>query len=52
VFDELIYEEDNPKRPVGFGFNVDRSDVFGINGVLSKRDYTFPNNNIKLKHVK
>ena len=29
VFDELMYEEDNPKRPLGFGFNVDRSDAFG-----------------------
>ncbi|KAJ8422324.1 hypothetical protein Cgig2_011616 [Carnegiea gigantea] len=37
VFDELIYEEENPKQPIGFGFNVDRSDVFGVNSVLRKR---------------
>ena len=47
-----MYEEDNPKRHVGFGFNVDRSDVFGVNSVLRKRDYTFRDNDIELKHVK
>ena len=52
VFDELMYEEDNPKRPVGFRFNVDQSDMFDVNGVLRKRGYTFPDNNIKLKRVK
>jgi len=52
VFDELMYEEDNPKRPVGFGFNVDRSDVFGVNGVLRKRGCTFHDNDIELKRVK
>ena len=52
VFDELMYEEDNPKRHVGFRFNVDQSDMFDVNGVLRKRGYTFPDNNIKLKRVK
>jgi len=51
VFDELTYEE-NPKRHVGFGFNVDRSDVFVVNGVLRKKGYTFPDNDIELKRVK
>ncbi|KAJ8433710.1 hypothetical protein Cgig2_019819 [Carnegiea gigantea] len=52
VFDELMYEEENPKRPIGFGFNVDRSDVFGVNSILRKRDYIFPDNNMELKRVK
>ncbi|KAJ8425463.1 hypothetical protein Cgig2_018861 [Carnegiea gigantea] len=52
VFDELMYEEENPKRPIGFGFNVDRNDVFGVNSILRKRGYIFPDNNMELKHVK
>ncbi|KAJ8446006.1 hypothetical protein Cgig2_012350 [Carnegiea gigantea] len=52
VFDELMYEEQNPKRLIGFGFNLDRSDVFGVNVVLRKRGYTFPNNNMEFKRVK
>ena len=52
VFDELMYEEENPKRPIGFGFNVNRSDVFGVNVVLRKTGYTFPDNNMELKRVK
>ncbi|KAJ8448420.1 hypothetical protein Cgig2_022048 [Carnegiea gigantea] len=52
VFDELMYEEENPKRPIGFGFNVDRNDVFGVNSILRKRGYIFPNNNMELKRVK
>ncbi|KAJ8421875.1 hypothetical protein Cgig2_032131 [Carnegiea gigantea] len=52
VFDELKYEEKNPKRPIDFGFNVDRSDIFGVNVVLRKRGYSFPNNNMELKRVK
>ncbi|KAJ8434075.1 hypothetical protein Cgig2_007590 [Carnegiea gigantea] len=52
VFDELLYEEENTKRPIGFHFNVDRSDVFGVNVVLRKRGYNFPDNNMKLKRVK
>ncbi|KAJ8437414.1 hypothetical protein Cgig2_008767 [Carnegiea gigantea] len=52
VFDELMYEEENPKRPISFGFNVDRSDVFGVNSVLRKRGYVFPDNNMELKRVK
>ncbi|KAJ8427393.1 hypothetical protein Cgig2_008809 [Carnegiea gigantea] len=52
VFDELMYEEENLKRPIGFGFNVDRSDVFSVNSVLRKRGYIFPDNNVELKRVK
>ncbi|KAJ8439473.1 hypothetical protein Cgig2_008504 [Carnegiea gigantea] len=52
VFDELMYEEENPKRPIGFGFNVDRNDVFGVNSILRKRGYIFPDNNMELKRVK
>ncbi|KAJ8422273.1 hypothetical protein Cgig2_014419 [Carnegiea gigantea] len=52
VFDELMCEEENPKRPIGFGFNVDRSHVFGVNSILRKRGYIFPNNNMELKRVK
>ncbi|KAJ8424751.1 hypothetical protein Cgig2_003010 [Carnegiea gigantea] len=52
VFDELMYEEENPKRSIGFGFNVDQSDVFGVNSILRKRGYIFPNNNMELKRVK
>ncbi|KAJ8435335.1 hypothetical protein Cgig2_024322 [Carnegiea gigantea] len=52
VFDELMYEEENPKRPIGFGFNVDRNDVFGVNSILRKRVYIFPDNNMELKRVK
>ena len=52
MYDELTYEEENPKRPIGFGFNVDRSDVFGVNVVLRERGYTFPDNNMELKRVK
>ena len=52
VFDELMCEEENPKPPIGFGFNVDRSDVFGVNSILRKRGYIFPDNNMELKRVK
>ncbi|KAJ8428276.1 hypothetical protein Cgig2_034090 [Carnegiea gigantea] len=53
VFDELImYEEQNPKRPINLCFNVDQSDIFGINAVLRKRGYTFPDDNIELRRVK
>ncbi|KAJ8444131.1 LOW QUALITY PROTEIN: hypothetical protein Cgig2_029906 [Carnegiea gigantea] len=52
VFNELMYEEENPKRSIGFGFNVDRSDGFGVNSVLRKRDYVFRDNNMELKRVK
>ncbi|KAJ8432466.1 hypothetical protein Cgig2_015263 [Carnegiea gigantea] len=52
VFDELMYEEEYPKRPIGFGFNVDRSDIFGVNSILRKRGYIFPGNNVELKPVK
>ena len=52
VFEELMYEEENPKRPIGFGFNVDRSDVFVVNSILRKRGYIFPDNNMELKRVK
>ncbi|KAJ8432893.1 hypothetical protein Cgig2_014480 [Carnegiea gigantea] len=52
VLDELKYEEENPKRPIGFCFNVDRSDVFGVNAVLRKRGHTFPDNNMEVKRVK
>ncbi|KAJ8433700.1 LOW QUALITY PROTEIN: hypothetical protein Cgig2_020635 [Carnegiea gigantea] len=52
VFDELKYEEKNSKQSIGFGFNVDRSDIFGVNAVLRKRGYSFPNNNMELKRVK
>lgn len=41
VFDELMYDEENPKRPVGFGFGVDRDAVFGVNGALRKRGYSY-----------
>ncbi|KAJ8431530.1 hypothetical protein Cgig2_020461 [Carnegiea gigantea] len=52
VFDDLMYEEENPKRPIGFGFNVDRSAIFGVNSILRKRGYIFPDNNMELKRVK
>ncbi|KAJ8428903.1 hypothetical protein Cgig2_024972 [Carnegiea gigantea] len=52
VFDGLMHEEKNPKRPIGFGFNVDRSDVFGVNSILRKRGYIFPDSNMGLKCVK
>ncbi|KAJ8423196.1 hypothetical protein Cgig2_019238 [Carnegiea gigantea] len=52
VFDKLMYEEENPKRPIGFSFNVDRSDVFSVNSILRKRGYIFPDNNMELKRVK
>jgi len=52
VFDELMYEEENPKQLIGFGFNVNWSDVFGVNVVLRKSGYTFPDNSMELKRVK
>ncbi|KAJ8427745.1 hypothetical protein Cgig2_016500 [Carnegiea gigantea] len=52
VFDELMYEEEIRKRPIGFGCDIDRSDVFGVNAILGKRGYTFPGNNMELKRMK
>ena len=52
VFDELMYEEENPRRLIDFGFNVERSDVFGVNSIRRDRGYVFPDNNMELKHVK
>ncbi|KAJ8425209.1 hypothetical protein Cgig2_011798 [Carnegiea gigantea] len=52
VFDELMYEEENPKRSISFGFNVDQSDVFGVNSILKNSGYVFPDNNMELKCVK
>lgn len=48
-----MYEEETPKRPVGFGFGVDRNAVFGVNGILRKRGYSLPNNNdMEIKRLK
>ena len=47
-----MYEEENPKRSIGFGFNKDRSDVFGVNVILRKTGYTFLDNNLELRRVK
>ncbi|KAL6565440.1 hypothetical protein OROHE_004495 [Orobanche hederae] len=38
VFNDLMYENDNPKRLVGYGLGVDKSSVFGVQGELMKRD--------------
>ncbi|KAJ8444762.1 hypothetical protein Cgig2_011724 [Carnegiea gigantea] len=52
VFDELMYEKENPKRPIDFGFKVDRSYVFGVKAILRKGGHTFLDNNMELKRVK
>ncbi|KAJ8432986.1 hypothetical protein Cgig2_029436 [Carnegiea gigantea] len=52
VFHELMYEKENPKQSISLGFNVDRSDVFGINSVLRKRGYVYPDKNMELRRVK
>ncbi|KAL6577081.1 hypothetical protein OROMI_011357 [Orobanche minor] len=38
VFNDLMYENDNPKCLVGYGLGVDKSSVFGVQGELMKRD--------------
>lgn len=44
VFNNLMYEEEIPKRPVGFGFGVNSSSVFGVHGELRKSGYNCANN--------
>ncbi|KAJ8423771.1 hypothetical protein Cgig2_034195 [Carnegiea gigantea] len=51
VFDELMYEEENPIRLVSFSFNVDRSDVFRVHGILRKGGSNVPMNDVELKRV-
>ncbi|KAL6577030.1 hypothetical protein OROMI_011306 [Orobanche minor] len=38
IFNDLMYENDNRKRLVGYGLGVDKSSVFGVQGELMKRD--------------
>lgn len=38
VFNELMYSEDD-RRPLGYGFGVDRNKVFGIGAELRKRGF-------------
>jgi len=47
-----MYEEENPKWPIDFCFNVDQSDIVSVNAVIRKRGYTFPDNSMELKRVK
>ncbi|KAK9705311.1 hypothetical protein RND81_07G047300 [Saponaria officinalis] len=36
AFSKLMYGEDIPKRPLGYGFGVKRGDVFGVHSILRK----------------
>ncbi|KAK9690391.1 hypothetical protein RND81_09G124500 [Saponaria officinalis] len=36
AFGKLMYGEEIPKRPLGYGFGVKGSDVFGLHGILRK----------------
>ncbi|XP_074299010.1 uncharacterized protein LOC141630012 [Silene latifolia] len=39
AFSKLMYGEDIPKRPLGYGFCVKGSDVFGVHGILRKEAF-------------
>ncbi|XP_074267647.1 uncharacterized protein LOC141591132 [Silene latifolia] len=39
AFSKLMYGEDIPKRPLGYGFGVKGSDVFGVHGILRKEAF-------------
>jgi len=47
-----MYKEENPMRLVSFSFNVDRSDIFHVNGIVRKGGSNILNNNVELKRVK
>ncbi|XP_074302648.1 uncharacterized protein LOC141634327 [Silene latifolia] len=47
-----MYEEDIPKRPLGYGFGVKGSDVFGVHGILRKETFkSGDSSSLELKHV-
>ncbi|KAH9623039.1 hypothetical protein KSS87_011916 [Heliosperma pusillum] len=39
AFSKLMYGEDIPKRPLGYGFGVKGSDVFGVHSILRKEAF-------------
>ncbi|KAK9682696.1 hypothetical protein RND81_10G089900 [Saponaria officinalis] len=39
AFNKLMYGEETPKRPVGYGYGVKQSDVFGVRSMLKKEDF-------------
>lgn len=50
VFDELMYDQEKPnQRPLGYGFGVNRSDVFGVHAQLRKRRLNYANNGKDIK---
>ncbi|KAK9689373.1 hypothetical protein RND81_09G055200 [Saponaria officinalis] len=39
AFNKLMYGGETPKRPVGYGYGVKQSDVFGVRNMLKKEDF-------------
>ncbi|KAH9605802.1 hypothetical protein KSS87_021875 [Heliosperma pusillum] len=39
AFNKLMYAGDIPKRPVGYGFGVKQSDIFGVRSILRKEKF-------------
>ncbi|KAK9666055.1 hypothetical protein RND81_14G156600 [Saponaria officinalis] len=39
AFNKLMYGDDVPKRPLGYGYGVKQSDVYGVHGILRKERF-------------
>ncbi|KAL2892632.1 DNA-directed RNA polymerase subunit beta [Bienertia sinuspersici] len=39
AFEEIMYQDEIPDRPVGYGLGVKKGDIYGVRGVLRKEGY-------------
>ena len=39
VFNEIMYGDAHPKRPIGYGFGMKQSQVSGVHSLLRTREY-------------
>ncbi|XP_074283755.1 uncharacterized protein LOC141608291 isoform X1 [Silene latifolia] len=52
AFNKLMYEGEIPNRPVGYGFGVKQSDVFGVRSILRKEKFhNGENDGLKLQNM-
>ncbi|KAL2904435.1 Aspartate--tRNA(Asp/Asn) ligase, partial [Bienertia sinuspersici] len=52
AFEEIMYQDEIPDRPVGYGLGVKKGDIYGVHGVLRKEGYGKIQRNILLDSFK
>ncbi|KAL2898048.1 DNA-directed RNA polymerase subunit beta [Bienertia sinuspersici] len=52
AFEEIMYQDEIPDRPVGYGLGVKKGDIYGVRGVLRKEGYGKIQRNIVLDSFK